>query len=416
MMNKTLDCPEFTENHEYILEKLTFWIEGVVQCVIGFGGLCGNFLSAYILSRDEMQNSFNLLLIALLTFDSWYLFGGILESFRRQFDMGTELHTLLFPYFLYPAQSIAMSASIFMTVAIAWERYIAVHYPIDYNQSNGCPKAIRRRLIKYLVPVLLISIIFNIPKFLEARIVYGFPKIMDGNNTTTQHLKSIPMIRVTELRKNPNYAIYYNNWTRLAILGIIPACMLIYLNYKIYKDIKQRQIRRRQSTSQVTINHQARRRQEDNLAVVFMGIVGVFLLCHILRIFINLHEMLVIRPAMECREAKLPAFPFWVLVTTVFSHLLLVFNSSTNMIIYCSLNATFRRHFVEILRRCCFSWSIFKRSSNYDGDATNNSIQMTEVDHHGSDNKINQSSHNSNNKKIGKKRKKLCGLSMNTAI
>ncbi|QQP54471.1 Uncharacterized protein FKW44_007314, partial [Caligus rogercresseyi] len=86
----------------------------------------------------------------------------------------------------------------------------------------------------------------------------------------------------------------------------------------IYKDIKQRQIRRRQSTSQVTINHQARRRQEDNLAVVFMGIVGVFLLCHILRIFINLHEMLVIRPAMECRAAKLPAFPFWVLVTTVF--------------------------------------------------------------------------------------------------
>ena len=29
---------------------------------------------------------------------------------------------------------IFMSASIFMTVAIAMERYVAVHYPIDYNQ------------------------------------------------------------------------------------------------------------------------------------------------------------------------------------------------------------------------------------------------------------------------------------------
>ena len=27
-----------------------------------------------------------------------------------------------------------MSASIFMTVAIAMERYVAVHYPVDYNQ------------------------------------------------------------------------------------------------------------------------------------------------------------------------------------------------------------------------------------------------------------------------------------------
>jgi hypothetical protein len=27
-----------------------------------------------------------------------------------------------------------MSASIFMTVAIAMERYVAVHYPLDYNQ------------------------------------------------------------------------------------------------------------------------------------------------------------------------------------------------------------------------------------------------------------------------------------------
>jgi hypothetical protein len=41
---------------------------------------------------------------------------------------------MLFPLFLYPGQAIMMSASIFMTVAIAMERYVAVHYPVDYNQ------------------------------------------------------------------------------------------------------------------------------------------------------------------------------------------------------------------------------------------------------------------------------------------
>lgn len=35
------------------------------------------------------------------------------------------------------------------------------------------------------------------------------------------------------MRKNPNYSIYYNSVARLFVLGIIPAAMLIYLNYKV---------------------------------------------------------------------------------------------------------------------------------------------------------------------------------------
>ena len=42
----------------------------------------------------------------------------------------TDLHVILFPYLLYPAMNVVMSASICMTAAIALERYIAVHYPI----------------------------------------------------------------------------------------------------------------------------------------------------------------------------------------------------------------------------------------------------------------------------------------------
>lgn len=43
-------------------------------------------------------------------------------------------------------------------------------------------------------------------------------------------------VEVTELRREPAYAIYYNNWTRLLILGIIPAIMLVYLNYKVRNE------------------------------------------------------------------------------------------------------------------------------------------------------------------------------------
>ena len=50
-------------------------------------------------------------------------------------QLTTDLHLILFPYFLFPFLSIAMTASVFMTVGIALERYIAVHYPINYSQA-----------------------------------------------------------------------------------------------------------------------------------------------------------------------------------------------------------------------------------------------------------------------------------------
>ena len=84
----------------------------------------------FLFFRDEMRNAFNLLLISLLGFDSWFLFGCILENVRRNFDLASNLHILLFPYFLYPTAMVAMTGSIFMTVAISLERYFAVHHPI----------------------------------------------------------------------------------------------------------------------------------------------------------------------------------------------------------------------------------------------------------------------------------------------
>jgi hypothetical protein len=128
-----LNCPDYDDDGAILLDDLRFWLEGVVQVPIASSGILCNLVSCLILSDKEMRNSFNLLLIALSMFDIGYLFGSILESFRKSFDLMTDTHTYLFPYVLFPGQMISMTASIFMTVAIAMERYAAVHYPLDYN-------------------------------------------------------------------------------------------------------------------------------------------------------------------------------------------------------------------------------------------------------------------------------------------
>ena len=59
----------------------------------------------------------------MMTFASFN--NALFLSFLRKeeiFGMSTSLHVQMFPYFLYPGNNIAMTASIFMIVAITFER------------------------------------------------------------------------------------------------------------------------------------------------------------------------------------------------------------------------------------------------------------------------------------------------------
>jgi len=86
-----LDCPQYSNDTAAAIDLFAYWIEGILLCVIAVPGIAGNALSSYILSGKTMRNSFNILLIALALFDNTYLFGSILESFRKRFLIYTEL-------------------------------------------------------------------------------------------------------------------------------------------------------------------------------------------------------------------------------------------------------------------------------------------------------------------------------------
>ena len=107
-----------------------------------------------------------------------------------------------------------------------------------------------------------------------------------------------------------------------------------------------------------------RRQKEDNLAVIFMGIVIVFLVCHFPRIFLSLHEMLVIRNTMACSKVGYYSFPLWALVFAQFSHILLVLNSSMNSVIYCMVSSKYRaqalKYLLAIKTKLCHVYGILR--------------------------------------------------------
>ena len=90
--------------------------------------------------------------------------------FAWPFSADSESYALLFPKFLYPINTIIFCCSIFLILAIARERYIAICHPM-FHMLNVATKTVSRRLFSTIVPVVVFGIVLNMPKFFETELV-----------------------------------------------------------------------------------------------------------------------------------------------------------------------------------------------------------------------------------------------------
>ena len=155
-----------------------------------------------------MRSNFNQLLVGLAVLDIAYVLACIWDfSFVKVFHFHPTAYTYIFPYIWYPMKNILMSWTTFLTIGLATERYLAVCRPIFYR-SLEVTYSSRVRVMTYFLPSMICSILLNIPKFMEARLVTVLEKV--GSNET----KEVVTYNVTSLRLDPNYMYYYIHWTR----------------------------------------------------------------------------------------------------------------------------------------------------------------------------------------------------------
>ena len=140
----------------------------------------------------------------------------------------------------------------------------------------------RKRLYQYSSVIMMISIISNIPIFLEFTI---------GIDTETQHKR----VEVTGLRRNENYIIFFKNGFEGIILMVLPLILMMYFNAKIIYTLNHRENRgiRRLVTSRIC-------RNEMNLAKVLIAMDIVFLICNSGRVIVNFWELFHIGKMEEC--------------------------------------------------------------------------------------------------------------------
>ena len=235
-----------------------------------------------------------------------------------------------------------MTVSIYMTIALAHERHFAIKSPVYYNHllHTTTSKNQLRRFLCYLIPILIGSILYNIPKFREFT-------ISDNN------------VQPTNLVNQLSYRNHYQNWCALFVLGIIPYTSLICLNMRIGMNLKNQKDTdnlmldnsnrtnspRPYGLDHISLQQNYKTTQEEKLsAKILMGVVTLFLICHSIRVFNNLNTVMIWNNYVKCKEAgRYPGIHVWQHHLTILGSVFTVIYSAINMPLYYILNIKFRK-------------------------------------------------------------------------
>jgi len=344
-------------------------VEGFFIPFVAVFGILGNVASICVLrdNRLEMKATFREILIMLSIFDTIFVVSATV-SFSLPIiskNWKSFVHPFILPWLL-PVLQISLNGSIWTTVSVAVERFISIVHPRFWFSSF--PSTV------YIVPTLILSIVWNIPRWNELftcikthnETVHIGPTMFYSILTNSSDLEDLEIVYPvkysicpTEMRDNHSYIRDYILLANFIVMAFLPFLILTVINTMLYKTIT-----RTNSTNKRSNNRQKR---DQGIAMILAGIVVVFAFCNVFRIVINLYEVFHLAFYGDIAQN----WPKWCSLMSDFSHLLLVLNSSVNIIIYGWKDAKFRELLLKLLRFHCMT----KNSTNL----ISNAKEMTEI-------------------------------------
>lgn len=224
----------------------------------------------------------------------------------------------VFPYItptVYPVGMIAQTGSVYLTICVTIERYVAVCLPL---KARYLCTYFRAKI--YVACIGLLALFYNIPRFWEVTWQTTFYPDLELNITN---------VASTELRENPTYINVYITWLYLVVMYIVPFSCLALFNLLIYHEV------RRANSERASLTRL--QKKEIGLATMLMVVVVVFFVCNLLALVVNILEVLNIN----------------IMALNNTSNLLVTFNSSVNLVIYCIFGEKFKRIFLHMFCPRC---------------------------------------------------------------
>ena len=344
--------------------KSEYWILGVSGMSVACFGLIINSFGLYVLLRNKDKHMFQKMLACLVTFDTCVLIFSLLVAIYRGAKVDDNIVVLTYPYITYPGFYISVCCSIYMTICMSHERYSALRDPIRYSKTIELQGYQQRKITKYLLATVMGSIAYNIFRFYEysAHCVseedYADEKVLNGINVplhgykfwsgifanSSEECEKMIVVKSDDVNRREtekDEGIFRRaiSISDCIVLGIMPFLLLIYFNTRIYLCVrKQRErisaVSAESSTENMKIENRIRK-NEIRMAISFMAIVAVFFVCYSVNLIFGIISA-------HYYPSRYEPAAIWFFILRDLGQLLMVVNSSVNIILYGFIGRNFR--------------------------------------------------------------------------
>ena len=294
----------------------------IPTCICGIG-LIGNLLSLWMFCSGAMNiptayqlqwlESVDITFIVTwwIVFvlpDTLYYFNAYSDHYRDW------IQPVLYVCFR-PLSYVARSCTVWLTVLIGLYRYLAICHP-----SNNLTFHVTRHGHKYVVLVVILSFLYNLPYFGEYYLHQeGFSRAYKRTSFVSKELLNV---------------IYPSRVHSVIVVGV-PCLILIFVTVSILVELRKREKKKR--NMQTTQNTQNTQTTQNSVTPMFVTILITFILCQLpYFVWYGFGEVKIFSTYDYLDCGSVMFYIRWII------NLGLLLNSSANGFIYFFLNKTFR--------------------------------------------------------------------------
>uniref|UniRef100_A0A5S6QE68 G_PROTEIN_RECEP_F1_2 domain-containing protein n=1 Tax=Trichuris muris TaxID=70415 RepID=A0A5S6QE68_TRIMR len=319
--NTSSQC--YYEKHQWLDEK--FYLISVCGTFIAFLGIMANVATALVFKRPNMRSPSNVYLKALALCDCFLLITAVLlysvEYFYEYFE-SVPLYKAWFSYvkYCYPLSNAAQTGSIYITMSVTLERYLAVVHP--RRSCFTCNVGTTRPVI---AGVVVFAVLFNFSKVFEINVV-EYPQCKGFGSLA---------LEATPLLSDEIYRFVYSLWLSQLVQVLIPFLTLLIFNTAIAISMRRHMVRQKRFCPAEARLSEMRERSRD-ATIILIVVVSMFLICNLWGLVMTLME------AFYGVQALMMSWPKFYAFSREAVNFLAIVHSSINFIIYYSFGKDFR--------------------------------------------------------------------------
>ena len=269
--------------------RVDVFLEQVCLPLVGFFGIAGNLGAIFFQMRSSVKSNFNHSLLTLSVINVLFVSILIIDTFNFDMNIDNQVFIKLVPWVWHPLKNFLLCFETFMIMSIATERYQAVMRPILFRQ-NTVKTSSKLHFLVYIIPPMVLSVVVNIPKFLETELITM--EFMDISNNTHTFVD----FNITDLGLNPAYNLYYSHWTVFMTTGVIPFTYLMVINLLICMKIKS-QYKIVSSKGSMRVHSVIKR---SGAPILPLSIFVTYLICNIPRLILIWTDYILQEELKEC--------------------------------------------------------------------------------------------------------------------